>query len=199
MEVVILGSTLGTYIKPAHRPISCWQHSLWPQPGTSTGETRLSLPGIIRYTNKFLCEAAQKGAVDLTYTPASGIDCDWLKVVFVKEVSIFSAFYSLCCCSACLSGTVFVVALSKSVHKGCVPYQALTLVPGIQSQSIRPFPVPCQVDGSKVSVSVYLGTTINKHRILQQKTNHIRTETVFILFPEHLKYPYIFLVKCPDE
>jgi len=35
------------------------------------------------------------------------------------------------------------------------------------------------------TVSVYLGTTINKHRIMQQKTNHIRT--VFILFPDHLK------------
>jgi len=36
-----------------------------------------------------------------------------------------------------------------------------------------------------VSVSVYLGTTINKHQIMQQKTNHIRT--AFILFPGHLK------------
>jgi len=36
-----------------------------------------------------------------------------------------------------------------------------------------------------VSVSVYLRTTINKHQIMQQKTNHIRT--AFILFPGHLK------------
>ena len=36
-----------------------------------------------------------------------------------------------------------------------------------------------------VSVSVYLGTTIHKHQITPQKTNHIRT--VFILFPGHLK------------
>jgi len=34
-------------------------------------------------------------------------------------------------------------------------------------------------------VSVYLGTTINKHQIMQQKTNYIRT--AFILFPGHLK------------
>jgi len=36
-----------------------------------------------------------------------------------------------------------------------------------------------------VSVSLYLGTTINKHQIMQQKTNHNRT--AFILFPGHLK------------
>jgi len=47
-----------------------------------------------------------------------------------------------------------------------------------------------------VSVSVYLGTTINKHQIMPQKTNHIRT--AFILFPGHLKQPYGFLVRCPD-
>jgi len=34
-------------------------------------------------------------------------------------------------------------------------------------------------------VSVYLGTTTNKHPIMPQKTSHITT--VFILFPGHLK------------
>jgi len=48
-----------------------------------------------------------------------------------------------------------------------------------------------------VSVSVYLGTTINKQQIMPQKTNHIRT--AFILFPGHLKQPYGFLVRCPDK
>jgi len=47
-----------------------------------------------------------------------------------------------------------------------------------------------------VSVSVYLGTTINKQQIMPQKTNHIRT--AFILFPGHLKQPYGFLVRCPE-
>jgi len=41
-----------------------------------------------------------------------------------------------------------------------------------------------------LSVSVYLGTTINKHQIMPQKTNHIRT--AFILFPGHLKQPMVF-------
>jgi len=37
----------------------------------------------------------------------------------------------------------------------------------------------------RVSVSVYLETIINKHQIMPQKTNQIRT--AFILFPGHLK------------
>jgi len=49
----------------------------------------------------------------------------------------------------------------------------------------------------RVSVSVYLGTTINKQQILPQKTNRIRT--AFILFPRHLKQLYGFLVRCPDK
>jgi len=48
----------------------------------------------------------------------------------------------------------------------------------------------CKYD--TVSVSVYLGTIINKQQIMPQKTNHIRT--AFILFPGHLKQPYGFLV-----
>jgi len=50
-----------------------------------------------------------------------------------------------------------------------------------------------------VSVSVYLGTTMNKHQIMPQKTNHIRTVFILFLFPGHLKLPYGFLVRCPDE
>jgi len=48
-----------------------------------------------------------------------------------------------------------------------------------------------------VSVSVNLGTTINKQQIMPQKTNHIRT--AFIFFPGHLQQPYDFLVRCPDK
>jgi len=47
------------------------------------------------------------------------------------------------------------------------------------------------------TLSVYLGTSINKHQIMPQKTNHVRT--AFILFPGHPKQPYSFLVRCPDE
>jgi len=32
---------------------------------------------------------------------------------------------------------------------------------------------------------------------MPQKTNHIRT--AFILFPEHLKQPFGFLVRFPDK
>jgi len=44
----------------------------------------LSLPGITEHINKFLCEAAQKMDSRLT-VHTSGFDCDWLKVVIVKE------------------------------------------------------------------------------------------------------------------
>ena len=47
------------------------------------------------------------------------------------------------------------------------------------------------------SVSVYLGTTINKQQIMPQKTNRIRT--AFVLFSGHLKQLYGFLVRCPDK
>jgi len=36
-----------------------------------------------------------------------------------------------------------------------------------------------------ISVSVYLGTTTNKHQTMPQKTNNIRT--ALMLFPGHLK------------
>jgi len=48
-----------------------------------------------------------------------------------------------------------------------------------------------------LSVSVYLGTTINKQQIMPQETSHFRT--AFILFPGHLKQPYGFLIRCPDK
>jgi len=54
-----------------------------------------------------------------------------------------------------------------------------------------------KIFANTVSVSVYLGTTINKQQIMPQKTDHIRT--AFILFPGHLKQPYGFLVRCPDK
>jgi len=38
-----------------------------------------------------------------------------------------------------------------------------------------------------LTVSVHLGTTINKQQIMPQKTNLIRT--AFILLPGHLKQP----------
>ena len=46
------------------------------------------------------------------------------------------------------------------------------------------------------TVSVHLGITINKHQIMPQKTNQIRT--AFILFPGHPKQPHGFLVRCPE-
>ena len=145
---VILGSTLGTTKIKSN--LNTGQYTGSVPSDHSQGQAMvepLLLPGITRYINKFFWKATQKRGGGL-HTHTSGFDCDWLKVVIVREVisSVFCSL-SLCCCSACLSGVVFVVALSKSVHNCCVPYQALTSVPGAQGQSIRPPPVPCQADG----------------------------------------------------
>jgi len=55
----------------------------------------------------------------------SGLNCHWLKVVIALEVMIFLAFCGLifCCRKTSLSGRVFIVALSKSVHNCCVSHQ----------------------------------------------------------------------------
>ena len=70
----------------------------------------------------------------------SGLNCHWLKVVIALEVMIFLAFCDLSFCGrkTSLSGIVFIVALSKSVHSCCVTHQAPPSVPGAQSQAIRP-------------------------------------------------------------
>jgi len=82
----------------------------------------LSLLGVTRHMDKFLCEATQMGSGLAIHT--TGLNCNWLKVVIPLEVIVFLAFccFSLCCCKACLSGTAFVVAPSKSVHVCCTPY-----------------------------------------------------------------------------
>ena len=61
---------------------------------------------------------------------------------------IFLAFCGLCFCGrkTSLSGRVFIVALSKSVHNCCAPHQAQTSVPGAQSQAIRPLSIVSQAD-----------------------------------------------------
>ena len=61
---------------------------------------------------------------------------------------IFLAFCDLSFCGrkTSLSGRVFIVALSKSVHNCCVPHQAPASVPGAQSQAIRPPSIFSQAD-----------------------------------------------------
>ena len=51
----------------------------------------------------FFIRQLKKGALDLPCMP--GFDCDWLKIVIVTEVIVFSAVCNLSfhCCSACLS------------------------------------------------------------------------------------------------
>ena len=92
----------------------------------------LALPGVARHINKFLRKTTRKRG--------SGLNCHWLKVVIALEVMIFLAFCGLSFCGLkiSLSGRVFIVALSKSVHNCCVPHQAQASVPGAQSQAIQP-------------------------------------------------------------
>jgi len=84
----------------------------------------LSLLGVTRHVNKFICKVSPEGGSGLTIH-TNGFDCNWLKMVIV-EVITFSVFcsLSLCCYSACLSSAVFVMALSKSAYNCCVLYQA---------------------------------------------------------------------------
>jgi len=111
-------------------------------PGHSQGQTLvepLVLPGVARLINKFLRKTTQNRGSGLAIH-TSGLNCHWLKVVIALEVMIFLAFCNLsfCGCKTSLSGRVFIVALSKSVHDCCVPHQAPVSAPGAQSQAIRP-------------------------------------------------------------
>jgi len=119
-------------------------------PGHSRGQTLvepLALPGVARHINKFLRKTTQKRGSGLTIH-TSGLNCHWLKVVIALEVMIFLAFCGLSFCGrkTSLSGRVFIVALSKSVHNCCVLHQAQASVPVAQSQAIRPPSIVSQAD-----------------------------------------------------
>ena len=111
-------------------------------PGHSQGQTLvepLALPGVARHINKFLRKTTQKRGSGLAIH-TNGLNYHWLEVVIALEVKIFLAFWGLSFCGrkTGLSGRVFIVALSKSVHNCCVPHQAQASVPGAQSQAIWP-------------------------------------------------------------
>ena len=119
-------------------------------PGHSQGQTlveTLALPGVARHINKLLRKTTQNRGSGLAIH-TSGLNCHWLKVVIALEVMIFLAFcdLSFCGCKTSLSGRVFIVALSKSVHNCCVPHQVLASVRGAQSQAIRPPSIVSQAD-----------------------------------------------------
>ena len=70
------------------------------------------------------------------------------------------------------------VFLGFKQHSSAIGWAAMWLVsqlkyprffPDLQVRYIHP--------ATNVSVSIYLGTTINKHQIMPQKANHIRIET----------------------
>ena len=89
----------------------------------------LAFPGVARHINKFLRKTTQKRGSGLA-----------IYTLVALEVMIFLAFCGLSFCGrrTGLSGRVFIVALSKSVHNCCVPHQAQASVPGAQSQAIWP-------------------------------------------------------------
>jgi len=120
--------------------------------GNSQGQALvepLALPGVARHLNKFLRKTTQKRGGGLAIH-TSGLNRHWLKVVIALEVVIVLAFcgFSFCGCRTSLSGGVFIVALSKSVHNCCVPHQAeaQASVPGAQSQAIRHPSIVSQAD-----------------------------------------------------
>jgi len=59
----------------------------------------LSLTGITKHINKFLCKAAQKRSSGVA-THTSGFDCNWLKAIFEKYFQHFAVY-------AYLNDTVF--------------------------------------------------------------------------------------------
>ena len=108
-------------INLAYRPI-CWQHILWPLPGTGAGGTTGASWGHQTYQQVF-CKATQIRSSGLAIH-TSGLNCHWLKVIIALEVMVFLALCILSFCShkTSLSGSVFAVAPSKSVHNYCIPY-----------------------------------------------------------------------------
>ena len=71
----------------------------------------------------------------------SGLNCHWLKMAIALEVMIFLAFCDLSFCGrkTSLSGRVFIVAPSKSVHNCCVPHHGPKVRPsGLLPSLVRP-------------------------------------------------------------
>jgi len=106
-------------------------------PGHSQGQTLvepLELPGVTRHLNKFLHKTTQKRGSGLA------IHTSGLELPLVESGNCFGGRDILAFCGrrTRLSGGVFIVALSKSVHNRCVPHQAQASLPGAQSRAIRP-------------------------------------------------------------
>ena len=101
----------------------------------------LSLLGVARNVNKFLCKTTQEGGSGLAIH-IRGFDCNWLKVIIVTRVIVFPAFVSLSisCYTAWYNhnGTDYVVTFCKGIHNCHVPYKAPAPVAGVQGQTIGP-------------------------------------------------------------
>ena len=145
----------------------CWQRFHWPQPGTGAGEAT-GTPWRQTYQQVFWLGHSKRGGELVIHT--SGRNWNWLKMVIALEIIVFLAFcsLSLCCCKACKSGTVLVVAPSKSVHNCRISSLAWAFVPGAQSQSYVPvkptrskvnagqWPLETRVDGWMSFAHVYI-------------------------------------------
>jgi len=124
------------------------QYASSTSPGHSQGQMLvepLALPGVTRHINKFLRKTTQKKGSGLAIH-TSGLNCHWLKMAIALEVMIFLAFCDLSFCGrkTSLSGRVFIVAPSKSVHNCCVPHHG----PKVRPSGLLPSLV--RLTGSKV-------------------------------------------------
>jgi len=112
-------------------------------------------------------------------------------MVIALEIIVFWAFcsLSLCCCKACKSGTVLVVAPSKSVHNCRISSLAWAFVPGAQSQSY----VPVKPTRSKVNAGQWpLETRVN---------GWMSFAHVYILFSDiyrWLSFDLFSVLKCTE-
>jgi len=92
--------------------------------------------GSLNISTSFFARQLKKGAVDLPYT--CGFDYNRLKLIIVKEVTVFSASVdlSISCYTAWFSGTDYVVAWCKGVHNCRVPHEAPAPVTSVQTMAV---------------------------------------------------------------
>jgi len=130
-------------INLAYRPI-CWQHILWPLPGTGAGGTTGASWGHQTYQQVF-CKATQIRSSGLAIH-TSGLNCHWLKVIIALEVMVFwhhasSAFVAvkLACLAVSLQWPQAKVSTTIASHTRLRPmYQGPKVNPSSLLSFVRP-------------------------------------------------------------
>jgi len=168
VDAIILVSMLGTKIRSnLHK---CQYASSLPS-DHSQGQAQwkhfcsLVSPDIL---TSFFVRPLAKGVVD-SPSHTSGFNCYWLKVVMAEEVIVFLASCSLCCCDACLSGTVCSgTEQSVQTFASHTRLRRLCLVPKVNPSSLFPThakPTCSKVEGRLMGVNDLLGKELVTERL----------------------------------